>query len=82
MSVLDVFPSAEKIEERAEKIDIAAGFKRFGRAVAAAVVAVLVFVFGGIGWLVGASIYAITWVAAAVAEGYSSGRRPGRHRRE
>jgi len=76
MSVLDAFPNAQQINERAEKVDLGAAFRRFGQVL----VAVLTFVFAGIGWTVGASIFACTWIWAAVAEGYSAGRHVGRHR--
>ncbi len=75
MSVLD-FPNARQINERAEKVDVGAGFKRFGQML----VALLAFVFAGIGWLAGFAIYAATWIWAAMAEGYTSGRHVGQHR--
>lgn len=75
MSVLDLI-SPEAIDERAQRIDYGA----FWRAVGRFLLAFVTFVFAGLGWLVGSAIYATTWVAAAVAEGYSAGRHIGRHR--
>lgn len=70
MSVLDLF-SPEAIDERAKQMDPGATARKFGRFL----VAVLVFVFAGLGWLAGAAIFSATWIAAAVAEGYTVGRR-------
>lgn len=70
MTILDLF-SPQAIDERAQRIDYGAFWRKVGRFL----LAVVTFVFAGLGWVVGSAIYSTTWVAAAVAEGYVAGRR-------